>query len=736
MADFNADIKVREPGSFLNYSRGVDTNTQGDSTLGKLFQNAGDLITTGTKVAVQSIEDTITNRLTAGIDKVREEFGVDGATTMQENASKSVLPGAIDRAGKQLDVLNQAVRQGNLSESHYQARVNSVARQLRQQFPAFREHIDQTISRLNGTDPANATRKALMAEAQDAADRASRKEDKYQAFIEWGIKQGHLSPTEQAMARSGKMTQEEVYAAITQSAYTDEKFKREQANLALRKSRGEDTSRVAGEVLDGTTQDILDKSTNGALSAFGKTSKDMDAFVQKVQTGNLTPEDTSAWTNHLNSAKADAHRRLNLAIEQANNNGVTFKQDQLKQARERIDSHYQGFLDAATNKDWGMLGQWKRSYEAKLENAKLGFIEPEFNRRAAAFKAVMGENAYLQTQTNATVLSAANNHSKAFLLNGLATGSYRSLQEAIQEGKGLAQTQADANKTATQTIKEASAMLADPKTPVAVSENIAKSFFSDANASMLGATTASNRADAYEMLTNPAIGKRMSDLKAQGREDIWNQYKRWTEQGRVTYGMTPVTDVANYTKDRPFNVNFQPETGTFVVSKDPARTQKGNLRGAADAADEAIVQDAAKRLGKYVAPIISIAKAEGRDPTADIATYLRLGGVDPASVGVVLSTGKGPMKAGASGLTPQDLAINPNDATGVGIDTTPLTAAEKQKMQQEEAQIRNNEIRSGRADFSKLWEGIYGKIKDTPNPGDYNSLPPEVRKEIELLFRK
>lgn len=628
MAEFDTELNVREAQSFLNYSRGVDVNTQGDSSRGKLFSGLGDIISLGTKAVSEEFGRRIEQEAYAGVDEVRNEV-IDGAVTMEKAPGAPVTPEEINRAGTQLDRLKQAAAQGKLPESHYQARVEAASRQLRAKYVGHREEIDAMISRVNGGNPANKLRDALYSEAEAAANLAKGAANRYETFVDSAIKDGRLTGTEAVMAKSGRLTQEEVYRTVADREYQDKSIARESANLSLRKARGEDVSRSTGEMLDAQTQNILNDTTSSAISVFSKDNKELNEFMRKAQAGQLTTKDGEGFIQLVRNGQLDAQTRLNRLIQESTTRGVNFSQPQIDAARKRVEGHFGGLIEAATNKDWGTIGEAKRMYDAQIDNEKLRFIQPEFQRRAATAKAVMGENIYLQALTlNSDSLRASQEHMKQYLLNGLATNSYSSFTEAVNDAKRLGTNNAEAVTTARQAAQAGLQIIADPKTPPRAVENLVESFFGPQNISALKSMTESSKAQTFQMFANPSVTKRMVDLKAQGREDLWNKYSSWVIENSFVYGMRPVSDLQARSTDDSVNYSVKWDASANHFIHTPSRPLKNASEAVAARTDEIKARTLVRELNSYTHPMVEIAKAEGLEPQARVAQYLRSSGIN------------------------------------------------------------------------------------------------------------
>lgn len=103
------------------------------------------------------------------------------------------LPPQASKEISNLQRLQEAYYAGNLSDSYYNAQLVAVAKQLRAQYPGYRDEVDAAVSRITGVQPANALRASLVRDiqfnlsAQMANANADQKfRDKYRPIIASG----------------------------------------------------------------------------------------------------------------------------------------------------------------------------------------------------------------------------------------------------------------------------------------------------------------------------------------------------------------------------------------------------------------------------------------------------------------------------------------------------------------------------------------------------------------------
>lgn len=136
-----------------------------DNSLGTLIGGAGDLLTMAVKGTDQFIKNITTEEIQTRVDSVRDEALVQRKAAV--NLNDPNVPQSLKTAARELQKIDTGRQQGRLRDTYYWARMDNIARSMRARYPGYREHIDNTISSMLGTTPAN----QLARELDAAADR-------------------------------------------------------------------------------------------------------------------------------------------------------------------------------------------------------------------------------------------------------------------------------------------------------------------------------------------------------------------------------------------------------------------------------------------------------------------------------------------------------------------------------------------------------------------------------------
>src|SRR5574337_995993 len=179
MPTFNPQVPQANPEEFLRYSQGTHTIPVDKST-GILLDTAGNAISGVASLADQIVKQTISSDIQKGVDQQQSQF-----TGQLENTAKSMgistgnqgmdilptgdqtqnIPAGITNGLNRINSLSNGITNGagnKINDTLYSANITSIAKQLRAQYPGYRDYIDTEISKVSGMPVANAYYKNLM----------------------------------------------------------------------------------------------------------------------------------------------------------------------------------------------------------------------------------------------------------------------------------------------------------------------------------------------------------------------------------------------------------------------------------------------------------------------------------------------------------------------------------------------------------------------------------------------
>lgn len=205
MAIFNDPVQHQDP-NWTNISRPVP-EAQADVSGGLALKGAGDAFGDVVKLTDQEIKRDISDESYKQVDVERDKFTqgllatknaldngmvanavntASGASTGDPRGSvfdahneATDLPAGLDSGLDRMTQLTLAKRSGSLklNDTDYSGKVLAIAKQLRNQFPGYRDYIDSEVSKASGLPVANSYYQNLMLDVNRQLQAASAKKD-------------------------------------------------------------------------------------------------------------------------------------------------------------------------------------------------------------------------------------------------------------------------------------------------------------------------------------------------------------------------------------------------------------------------------------------------------------------------------------------------------------------------------------------------------------------------------
>lgn len=203
------------------------------------------------------------------------------------------LPGAVKKFPQFAENLKQGEAAGNFGQTHYLGVIYSKMKNLREQFPAYREFIDQAYSKAAGTNVANAYAQSMVHDLKAAMSAKKEKIDDIQKFSQsaTGLKiPGIIELSRKAI--SGEIPRDEFWKTANNHM---SRFAEAEDRDAARKVVAEDQADQQKKALDDATW-------------FGTT--EMTASVKSVK-DLVSSEKVAGWaTNPPDSKEVDSATQL------------------------------------------------------------------------------------------------------------------------------------------------------------------------------------------------------------------------------------------------------------------------------------------------------------------------------------------------------------------------------------------------------------------------------------------
>ena len=569
MADFNPQLpRADNTDDFINRSRGVEPlkatqHVSSGKGLSTLFEGLGNIVQQTVDTFDIGIRRDIDDRARTSEDDIFNEFGVNDVTTIEGTDVKNEpIPQEISRAEKNLAKLTQAMKQGNINENTYWARVNSVSRQLRSRYPGHRDYIDQRVSSIFGGKPQNQILSNMLQEAARANSQADSDRNKYLTLYAKANEDGALPPGFQPEQAPTVMELIQVTAPFYRN-----KAKREVeiSTLTLDKNRTEKQGRDA---LQSATDYALDEAvrmTTGVTAQFGKDFNDLTKTLSEASKNkrDLTQEETAG----LRSKFSELKRTYSIKLENdiAQNYGSVLTPEDRKKAIDQGMAPIMRLEEALVNKDYGALHALAANLEVQRteDDRTLLYGYPEVRGYSAIQRALGPQAAEIFLSSTEGVRAARDKVAVEFAVGGLFGTKESSIKEVQDDlvGKGK-YTPAVGRAILGSQIK----IVGDDRVPLDVRAKASRTLFGPGNREYIAALKTEDKIQAFNTIVSGDMYNHMKTLRDAGYQQEWENFMGWSDN--AFGGITKI--YSDILKNAPAVVtSYNAETNQFDVSLDP-----------------------------------------------------------------------------------------------------------------------------------------------------------------------
>jgi hypothetical protein len=539
MVQFNPEIRPSNDPSYLNTSKGTDTAKPiADKSMGDLFSTIGDVIGGAAKIGYQSINDSIKSSVYGDVDDTRDRYGVQAGLDNQAQAGTPgrAVPGPVKNGTESIAKLTEAYNQGQISDAHYNARLETQVRQLRTQYPGFREEIDAAVSGVVGYTPAN----KLRSEVQNLLDTNAAKQqaaaDKWETFehsnAEWLPKDYYVRKAE-GKPYSKVETEQHVMIGKREKLEVDQQKSKYALMAASNSATSDDFQR---EAIKEANRFVLSEGRQAVGTALGKQLQEAQATVAKLTSNanQFDPKLIEVATTQLNQLETAYRQELNnrFKVRTINEQGDTVASkindpQRLEKVIEDSMAPLRAIRQAITDKDTGALNIHANILKATGDADTRTFIENSDSvRRLSAARQMLGpEGMKLIAAENQTLLSQAEKAISGITLGRIASEG-TPLARALADNKSAGAATARSNNDV---VEKSAAILASKEVRVEGLRNHANSMFGDGNINFLDNVPATKRNELYKKFTTPEVTANMLKLR-ETDPGVFANYTKWAVQ--------------------------------------------------------------------------------------------------------------------------------------------------------------------------------------------------------------
>ena len=639
MAAFNPNVPANNDPSYLAMSK----ETSGTKEWQTLFSGIGDAIAGKAKFADEMIQNKAAQDTEAALAAPAAPLvtpSVEEAPPVYGGDLLAAQP-AIENTMNLTERLTKARAEGVISETQYWNRMDAEVRRVKARYPAYGDVIDARVQGILGQTTANGLRKSQLEEINNSAVASSEETEKWGAFVKQNLE---YLPTDyfkrQETGQPYNKLQTMEY--VRHQQYEKAQVQKEKSALELEKSEGSLNKEKGKTLAVKETQNYVNKlidSSTGVYADFNKMvkeasvrGKDMTpaeeqslraSFAEmrlKVQQG-VTKILTDKWENSDNSF-------MNVITEEKDIKDV----EQL--AMRRIDQYEQYLV----NKEYGLLDQDVNATKAMKNDTIRKVLESnEFFQKGAAMKDLgMSEmfNYFMASEKGDHTLKVAGAKAMRDLMTMKAVdGTSKSVgQDAAKATEVLKEAGVDSKGVTKSIISQRLEILKDPKTPLKVVQNTAKTFFGEDNKTFIQSFKPTEKMKVYSAMVSPEMTQKMVELRKADPE-LWNQYKSWSVNtfGYLFKDMAASVQEGVDQRDL-IDVEFDRNSNQFVVKPNPQgkqnKTGKVGVFEAIDFGYSTSVAGSVQDFNKQIKLLEPILKADNQKIDEELLTLFGGMGID------------------------------------------------------------------------------------------------------------
>lgn len=575
---FNPQIQPTNDPNYLGYSRSVEAPAPNQATkmaLETLGATGEGLIGLADTTVKKSLDDTVRKTVethrdsyTSALQSVRNQqnaglIPVAGSTDslMDANASMDVpdgLSAGLDRAAN----IGAAAGQSNnrINDTLYTANLTAAAKQLRAQYPGYKDYIDERFSKISGMDPANAYYKNLMEDINRTAAKAGQEANKIDNLLLSAVKEGDVPDADKlrALWKAGKADENQVVSWIFKARASKAASTAAEAERVARKGGREETAATATRDFAKEINDGVQSSTELIQIGTGTQTiqgavKFLDQMAQNPNTydGKQVQQIVTA----LQSKRDEIAMRYKARANERASDGSTYTtrmggskavDDEIKGALSGLDK----YIESVNSGQFGIGTYAQRVVQSQTDAGAMSLLNnPKIGER-------------IQKISGLQKLAPA--YADVFVKSGLVVDMPKELNEYFQDTRIDAATQPNfltkgEPATLAKAIKDArtkgvegssklynnlfdiAKVIADPKAPDELKKNVAIFAFHPDNIGVLNnlkmdyydpnrKVTVPGKFSAFSRMTSSDITDNMWKLKNQGTDgqEAWGNYKNWT----------------------------------------------------------------------------------------------------------------------------------------------------------------------------------------------------------------
>lgn len=700
MAQFNPAPNPTQDPSYLGYSRPISP-MEGNKAGGIALAGIGNAFEGALKGADTVVKSVIDSALYEQVDKQRESFtgsleqvtGIPadkrvadiqpsgeqaGSITPRDiipGATAQPLPSELQGLERTVSSLRDGAMAKNYPSAYYESRLDLIAKDMRNQFPGYRDYIDTKIASITGGNPANEYMKLLVAGYNQTLSSQKSEREKMVSYVQQndkipgaaammvGVQNGTISHP-QLVQWAGK-AKEITFKAEQQKAALD----LIQGDVTLKKITADKNFNTIGDEV--INHSMVTLFANTPQLEYGK----IPGLITDIQTGkvNLGAQEGAQLSQSLNVFRANQFQNLKNIARQ--NGTLEVLGDE--ETNKRINAKLEGIdhiIKQVDSKDFGAAHRAANAVKNITTDTSLGLMNSNnitvqtWIRNQAALTSTGGANgasilfqssvakglpSALQTVTQDQIakIAAQPNKSKVFTI-------FQAIEDLKKAGVGVPDpaNPKDPIKKSERAAYEVVTSIVDKIPDVNLNKDVVKNIVTGAYGpgnekvidkfakdEVVNGVLVPGQHVLFDKMTKKAITDTVFDLSKDDRTH-WTNFKGWAERSHAQIfgqdirdlndlGSNPAVKFVYNNKTQQLgyelNTKFFAQSGMTVGGK---FIPTGNAQTGSNIQNKLVKQysDKIAFINSGLANMAEIAKKEGKDPNEYIVNLLSAQNLDPS----------------------------------------------------------------------------------------------------------
>lgn len=571
MAVFNPELPNTNDPNYTRESHPIG-GVPADTSASIAISGAADILGSGVKAIDTDIKKSAQLDVQSGIDKLRDattdqlqtlrnvQIGQQQASLLPDDSAQANPPQSLQNGLARINTLGTAMAQngGKTNDTLYTGALVATAKQLRAQYPGYRDYIDEQIKSISGIDPANAYMKNLMEDINHSQENAKAEHNATLSTLRENANQGYhdASGTKASdvytLVSKGLWAPDKGIAWLNESKKLD--YDRKTANDARADRNANDADAAVTAQKDLSTLVMKNNAHDWSTMTKAKgtdTAEGLFKFIQAHSGDDKVMDEQSQAIGQqlVNLRNASYNSRMAEAAEGGKNSILAHMGGDISKVKAQLDASFATFDTAIQQvfaKDWGQAYSHMNFNKAiaadttnMMNNApdeasrRYNRVVQDLNTRSPQFAKDFFQGMLLSDVPRREMEWLKTQKMDLLVQPDAGQGKLSTFQGAIDASKAAGMTSPKSYTELTKTIDS----ISDPKLDIKQRLNLAKSFFDpDANGQIL--SDKNFKKDQYD----PTLKR---DIPGK-----YSVYRRLTSDnvaaGVAELGKTDPTVVANY----------------------------------------------------------------------------------------------------------------------------------------------------------------------------------------------